>query len=235
MCAFPYQGNLNPYRHVIPFNGYYPQYPIAPYPHSSYNPGYSYDQGGWPIPYNYGYSIGRAPWDLPSLPSLPELPSLPSLPPISCGFTGYKSNKRDRQAAVAEGGWHVAWAYDISETDVGLGLVSAGVSVFSSNPAPFMAWITDLTNRTIASLNASAQQQFTPEVKREVEGLAFDIIKKAIQGRSAREITKDFERIQVKAGAIEYNGGNYLCSNLITPTWGMKPYIAVRIAGDVYI
>jgi hypothetical protein len=153
----------------------------------------------------------------------------------SCGFTGYKTNKPERKAAVEEGSWHVAWADDISETDVGRGLVSAGVSVYSSNPAPFLAWITELTNRTISSLSDSAEQAiFTPEVRKQTEGLAADIIKKAVKGKSAREIFREFERVQVKAGAIEYNGGNYVCSNLITPTWGLKPYIAVRF-GDVQI
>jgi Na+-translocating ferredoxin:NAD+ oxidoreductase RnfG subunit len=59
---------------------------------------------------------------------------------------------------------------------VAQGLVSAGVSVVSANSAPFLAWVYELTNRTILTLEESAQQAFTPEMLREIEGLAADVI-----------------------------------------------------------
>ncbi|MFB0847532.1 hypothetical protein [Paenibacillus oleatilyticus] len=153
-------------------------------------------------------------------------------PPIPCGFTGYKTNKFDHERNVEKGGWVAAWADDIAEKDVLQGVVAAGVSVVSADPAPFLLWIKDLVNRTISSLKASAQQVFTREIRNQIEKLAADVIKQAIQGRSAREVVKTFEnlRFDIKAGAIKYTGGNYVCGNLVPPhTWGMKPYIAIRI------
>jgi len=45
---------------------------------------------------------------------IPELPPIKKpvikLPPVSCGFTGYKTNKFDLKVNVESGGWVAAWS-----------------------------------------------------------------------------------------------------------------------------
>ena len=65
---------------------------------------------------------------------------------------GYETNKFDLKAQVESGGWVVAWSEDITETDALRGVVAAGISVYSGNPAPFNAWCNQLIDRTISSL-----------------------------------------------------------------------------------
>ncbi|WP_081481740.1 hypothetical protein [Paenibacillus elgii] len=223
------------YPYIVPgaqfghFSGYSPQYPVRPYHlYPSYNPWHHHHHGGWghgewTEQWNNGYS-GATITRWPSWPAWP--PKIPG-----CGYTGYKTNKFDRKRNVEKGGWVAAWADDIAEKDVLQGIVAAGVSVFSSNPGPFLTWIENLVTRTISSLKASAQQVFTREIRNQIEELAADVIKQAIQGRSAREALKEFKDIgfNVKAGAIEYSGKNMACGKTITSTWGMKPYIAIRV------
>ncbi|NQX57530.1 hypothetical protein [Paenibacillus qinlingensis] len=146
-----------------------------------------------------------------------------------CGYTGYKTNKFDLKQKVENGGWIVAWSDDISETDAIQGVVAAGVSVVSSNPGPFLLWIEQLVERTISSLASDAKQKFTDEIRKQVNELAADVIKRALQGKDASEALKQFDTLDVKAGAIKYSGKNVVCGNTVTTTWGMKPYIAFRL------
>ncbi|MGE6599929.1 hypothetical protein [Bacillus proteolyticus] len=146
-------------------------------------------------------------------------------PPLVChGHTGYLTNKFDLELKIENGGWVTAWANDIAEKDV-----LQGVSVFSTNPSAFLYWINNLVNRTIASLQTDAQHKFTAEMRRVANEIAADVIRRAIQGKSPLETFKQFDAFDFKAGAIRYSGRNMLCGNTVSTTWGMKPYIALRV------
>ncbi|PFB89778.1 hypothetical protein CN273_00065 [Bacillus thuringiensis] len=151
------------------------------------------------------------------------------LPSLCTGYTGYKTNKFDLKKNKESGGWTAGWAQDIAEKDVAQGVVAAGVSVASSNPAPFYAWIQNLVNRTISSLKKDVQRKFTPEIRKQINQLTAEVIKKAIQGKNPREVLKKYDTFDFKAGAIKYSGKNMLCGKTISSTWGMKPYLAFRI------
>ncbi|MCU5299696.1 hypothetical protein [Bacillus paranthracis] len=123
----------------------------------------------------------------------------------------------------------MGWADDIAEKDVAQGIVSVGVSIFSSNPAPFYAWVKYLVDRTISSLSYDVQQKFTGEIKNQLNQITADIISRAIQGKSTQEVLRKYRAFDFKAGAIRYSGKNMLCGNTVSTTWGMKPYLAFRI------
>lgn len=155
----------------------------------------------------------------------------------------YETNKFDRKAKVEKGGWVVAWAKDISETDAIEGVVAGGVSIYSANPAPFIAWVETLVERTISSLMASAKEEFPNAIRRQAMDLAMEAIKAAIQGQDAREVFRQYDTVDFKAGAIKYSGRNY--QNVWNPfkwkhekiyygppTWGIKPYVAFRWRGS---
>jgi len=166
------------------------------------------------------------------IPSRPEdvIPSIPNLP---SGFTGYKSNKPDKMNEVRAGGWVVAFSDDISETDAAQGVVAGGVSIYAGNPGPFIAWVDALVNRTVSSLSADAQRKFTSAARSQAEKLAAEVIKAAISGRSQKEVFRQFDTIDFKAGAIKYSGRNYAAGQAVgPPTWGLKPYIAFRVRGS---
>ncbi|ABY46734.1 hypothetical protein [Bacillus mycoides] len=150
-------------------------------------------------------------------------------PPVCHGHTGYLTNKFDLELKIENDGWITAWADDIAEKDVLQGVVAAGVSVFSSNPSAFLYRINNLVNRTISSLQTDAQHKFTAEMRRVANEIAADVIRRAIQGKSPLETFKQFDTFDFKAGAIRYSGRNMLCGNTVSTTWGMKPYIALRV------
>lgn len=150
-------------------------------------------------------------------------------PKLPCGFTGYKTNKFDLKDTIVSGGWVAGWADDIAEKDVLQGVVAAGVSVYSANPAAFLYWVESLVERTISSLSSSVKQNFTADIRNKVNQLAAGVIRQAIQGKSPRETLMQFDTFDVKAGAIRYSGKNQVCGNTISTTWGMKPYVAIRI------
>lgn len=155
---------------------------------------------------------------------------------------GYETNKFDLKGRVESGGWKVAWADDISETDVLRGVVAVGVSIYAGNPGPFYAWIEHLIDRTIRSLAGSAANRFPAAVERQARQLAADVIKQAIRGRSAREVFRRYDTVDFKAGAIRYSGRNVQRvwnpikwkheEITLSRTWGLKPYVAFRWRGS---
>lgn len=152
-------------------------------------------------------------------------------PRIKIGKTGYESNKPELKIKIEKGSppWVVAWADDVAEKDVLNGVVSAGVSIASSNPGPFIAWISELVKRTISSLKKDASKKFPDAIQNEVTKLAADIIREAITGKVSREVFKPYDTVDFKAGAIKYSGKNLVAGKTISTTWGMKPYIAFRV------
>ncbi len=139
--------------------------------------------------------------------------------------SGYETNKFDLKAQVEGGGWTTSWADDISETDAALGVVAAGVSIYSANSAPFIAWVEQLVQRTVYSISAD----LTGNARKESEKLARQIIYDAVSGKSPKAITKQFDTIDFKAGAIKYSGRNYVGGTTISRTWGLKPYVAFKV------
>jgi hypothetical protein len=155
---------------------------------------------------------------------------------------GYETNKFDLKSQVEKGGWVVAWADDVSETDVAKGVVAVGVSVYTGNPAAFYAWIDDLIARTVRSLGKSAGKQFPAAIARQAQGLAAEVIRAALRGQSSKEVLRNFDTVDFKAGAIRYSGRNTqkIWNPLkwrheevtLSTTWGMKPYVAFRLRGS---
>ena len=155
---------------------------------------------------------------------------------------GYETNKFDLKAEVENGGWTVAWADDVSETDAINGVVAAGVSIYTGNPAAFYAWVDALISDTIRSLMKSATKQFPQAVAKQAQQLAAEVIKQALRGKSPQEVFRQYDTVDFKAGAIRYSGRNYNGSyNIFTgeheeitlsKTWGMKPYVAFRWRGS---
>lgn len=166
-----------------------------------------------------GFKIGGVTISGPKI----SKPSLPKLTPR------YVTNKFDLKARVESGGWVVAWSDDISETDVAKGVAAAGVSIYAANPAPFLKWIDSLITRTINSLAASARKRFSGALLSKAKQATADVMKAAIQGKSAKEVARRYDTVDFKAGAIRYSGANMVGDTTISRTWGMKPYVAFRI------
>lgn len=205
------------YNQFGQFYDYYSQCLVRTYPlYAEYYPWHHGYNGTIITDINNSEIERLGSWDWP-----PKIPT--------CGFTGYKTNKFDQKDKIVSGGWVAGWADDIAEKDVLQGVVAAGVSVYSSNPAPFLYWVETLVNRTISSLSSSVKQRFTADVRNKVKELTADVIKQAIQGKSARETLSRFDTFDIKAGAIKYSGKNQVCGNTVSTTWGMKPYVAIRI------
>ena len=152
----------------------------------------------------------------------------------------YITNKWDKKIEIEAGGWVAAWSDDISETDAINGVVAAGVSIYTGSAAVFIAWVKQLVERTIDSLISSASREFPDAVFDKVLPLATDTIKAAIEGKDAKEVLKQYDTVDFKAGAIRYSGRNYEWNAFAQrydpfgpPTWGMKPYVAFRWRGSV--
>ena len=129
-----------------------------------------------------------------------ELPSPPPIIPKG----EYQTNKFDLKGQVEAGGWTTSWADDISETDAAQGVVAAGISVYTANSGPFMLWVEQLVQRTLYSISAD----LTGNARKEAERLARQVIYDAVSGKSAKEITRQFDTVDFKAGAIRYSGRN---------------------------
>lgn len=141
---------------------------------------------------------------------------------------GYETNKFDKKAKVEGGGWKVSWAKDISETDVLLGFVTAGVSVYDGSTT-FQVWAQNLVRRTISSLGEDVPKNVKGELTTILKKVVFD----AVTGRSAKNTFKQFNTFDFKAGAIKYSGRNRAFCNTISRTWGLKPYVAFKIRSSI--
>jgi hypothetical protein len=153
------------------------------------------------------------------------------VPTIKLPDMGYQTNKFDLKAEVEGTGatrWAVAWGDDISETDAVQGVVAAGVSIYSANPGLFMAWVDALIDRTIDSMVGSAKTEFPQYILSQVRQLAQDASRAAGQGKDAREVSRNYDTVDFKAGAIRYSGRNFVGSVNVSRTWGLKPYVAFR-------
>ncbi|WP_002151830.1 hypothetical protein [Bacillus cereus] len=223
--------------YIIPcgqFSNYSPQYlsrfpPLYPlsYPecHYGYYSNWNYEYTGTSIHDIHNSELERMSLLSSGLEHLGhEIDHTMHHPPVCQGHTGYLTNKFDLELKIENGGWVTAWANDIAERDV-----LQGVSVFSANPSAFLYWINNLVNRTISSLQIDEQHKFTAEMRRVANEIAADVIRRAIQGKSPLETFKQFDTFDFKAGAIRYSGRNMLCGNTVSTTWGMKPYIALRL------
>lgn len=147
---------------------------------------------------------------------------------------GYRTNKFNRKAKVEEGGWTVGWSADVAEVDVLDGVVAGGVSIATSNPGPFITWITSLVNRTISSLASSIQQQFSAALIPQAVTRAERIIRQLVGQRSDGSDEHPFGSVDFKAGAITYSGENTIHNPfggdiVVSKTWGMKLYVAFRL------
>lgn len=160
----------------------------------------------------------------------------------------YITNKWEKKDAVKNGGWYVAYGRELTETDIIAGAVATGISIFSSNPGPVIAWAENLLQESIIEMKKSLGQignEFGEEVQKRAVDLAIRTVKKLLQGK--QEGVSDIlsqGKIDFKAGVSEYNGENqawdplYGCSitnitncggyQTISKTWALAPYIAIR-------
>ena len=145
---------------------------------------------------------------------------------------GYQTNKFELKSAVEAEGWVVAWGEDVTERDAAQGVVAAGVSIYSANPAPFVEWCNQLVERTVNSVVADGKRQFPTAIRGQVRDLANQVIKEALQGKDARQVFRRFDTVDFKAGAIRYSGRNYIGDRTIDTTWGIKPFVAFRWRGS---
>jgi hypothetical protein len=88
---------------------------------------------------------------------------------IAMGFT---TNRDQVESEIKQGGWAVAFGRESTEEDVAKGLVAAGVSYATDNPAPFQAWLDELINESVAQLGESAAVNLVPEVRQ--QAIQFD-------------------------------------------------------------
>lgn len=156
----------------------------------------------------------------------------------------FETNKWDKKKAVKNGGWYVAYGRELTETDVIEGAVAAGVSVYTANTGPIMAWAERLIDESIAEMQRSLGRlgsEFGQEAQRRARNVAVSQIKKLIQGKRADESgIHNFGNIEFKAGVSEYNGRNmvwdpfYNCPNdcggwnTVSTTWALVPYVKLR-------
>ncbi|MEK3684909.1 hypothetical protein [Paenibacillus sp. FSL R10-2736] len=108
-----------------------------------------------------------------------------------------------------------------------IGIVSVGVSIFAENPAPFYLWIENLINRTVSSLLKSGEN-FPNAIINQAKELAANGIRQAISGNNPIEVFQNYDTVDFKAGAIKYSGRNLLLGQTVSPTFGLKPYVAFR-------
>lgn len=155
------------------------------------------------------------------------------------GETRFETNKGDKKRRVKNGGWEEAYGRELTETDLLEGIVAAGVSVLSENPAAFNAWVAQLVRESVAVFAANIRQRFTEVAQQQAQRLAERILRSLLRGR--REGV-DFLRIQdihFKAGVSGYNGHNQVWVpnfsreggfwQTTTSTLAFQPYVAMRL------
>lgn len=143
--------------------------------------------------------------------------------------TGYTSNKKSKQAAVKKGGWKVAWGKEINETHA----LNAAAATYFSGGVGGTAYVTALLNESQVEMMKAVRQTgnvFTKDMQKELRNWAGRVISDSIKQRKPASSTfKRHPQVDVKAGVMTYSGGNKLFGQVVAPTFGMIPYVAVRI------
>ena len=172
-----------------------------------------------------------------------------SLVPAAAYAGKYVTNKWDKKNAVKNGGWHVAYGRELTETDAIRGGVAAGVSIYSGNSGPFIAWMENLIEESITGMEralGSLGNEISRDAKRRARDLAMHTIKDLLRGK--RPGVSDILRmgkIEFKVGTSQYNGKNREwdptkdCNfrnftdcggyRTISTTVAFVPYVAFRI------
>jgi len=57
-------------------------------------------------------------------------------------------------------------------------------------------------------------------------------MKAALSGKSGKEVFKQYDIVDFKAGAIRYSCKNTVLGNTVSTTWGLKLYVAFRWRGS---
>lgn len=151
----------------------------------------------------------------------------------------FETNKWEIKEEVKKGGWEVAEGRELTETDAIQGVVAAGVSIYSGNSAPFVAWLTKLLNESLNKLSGNIQSQFTEVAKKQALDLARTTIKDLMSGQpKSGEALVQLGNIQFKVGVSHYIGKNReWIINLskeggywqtISTTHAYQPYVAMR-------
>lgn len=174
---------------------------------------------------NYGYVDPTKPSEVVQLGK-----KITSLSPISGGT--YQSNKKDIKKKI-EQGWIVAYGQEITEMDLADGVVAVGISVLSSNPAPFIKWVTELVNESISELEKNITSDETiNKVKNDMVNFAIAKLKLIIINKKVEEASKIFGDFGIKVGLASYSGKNktniFGGDKTISTTNAWQPYIGIK-------
>lgn len=126
---------------------------------------------------------------------------------------------------VERGGWVVAWGEDVSAEQFRDGFVSPDVS--HEEAEKFDPWMKSLVSRSLNSFGRGPRDLVTSEIR--VETL--DLASRGI--RSGRNVFKQYEKIEIKAGAIGFSESRKASpvrpQPAIKPDRFVKVYVAYRL------
>ncbi|MBV8611858.1 MAG: hypothetical protein JO034_31000, partial [Singulisphaera sp.] len=98
-----------------------------------------------------------------------------------------RTNRGDVENQVRQGGWAVAFGRELTETDLEEGAVAAGVSIFTDNPGPVLAWLDELISQSLAQMGTSIATTFAHVARQQAEQFAKGVITSLLQGRNDGE------------------------------------------------
>lgn len=84
------------------------------------------------------------------------------------------------------------------------------MSISSANPAPVIAWITNLIYESLEQMDQSIANNLAPEAREEAIQFAQQVLRNLIQGKNVGEQVHDIGRFNFKAGIAEFIGKNYV-------------------------
>ncbi|HZZ80222.1 MAG TPA: hypothetical protein VFE62_17035 [Gemmataceae bacterium] len=121
---------------------------------------------------------------------------------------GFRTNRSDVENQVRQGGWAIAFGGELTEFDIAEGAVAAGVSIFTDNPGPVMAWLDQLISESLAQMGNSIAANFAPVARQQAEQFARGVIANLLRGRNVGEQFLDLFHFNLKAGVAQFVGQN---------------------------
>lgn len=165
------------------------------------------------------------PQEMPESFRFPRIPS----PTDSICETRFKTDKWDKKAEI-EKDWMVAYAREITETDIAI----LTVEVIFGGAAGLYEWISRIIAESISMLSSEITEKLIPEVKEEAIKFMTEVLTRLMDGKSISESTKEINGIGFKAGIAKYSGVNQIkCfgsgwNNTTPPTFSLQPYIGIK-------
>jgi hypothetical protein len=157
-------------------------------------------------------------------------------------MANYETDKWEIKEQIKAGGWKVAEGGELTETDVIQGVVAAGISIYTGNSAPFVAWLKALVTNCLSQLASNIQTQFTEAARQQAIAVAETTIRNLLSQKSSGAEFLNFGSIQFKAGVAKYMGRNRVwVPNLsleggywqtLSTTHAWQPYVAMRFVSS---